>query len=270
MSKRKVLNLSEKIEIIECIDTSPHTRKKEIAARYGIPVTTLCTIYGKKEEIFKQLKNNCINLNMKKLTHSSCPEVERALLDWYIKNHAENGNTKVSGPTLRNKALQLAKTLGKDTFKPSNGWIDRFKMRHNLSAKRGHKKKCSLSKELASFSETPVEYFESNVVWKNLSNPVMELTEMKYAVTSDSEHLSNASVASSGEYHLHNDLYHADKTNCRDSQIKHCKEFSSHVNSTHSSHQVLSRIGEISDSGDISRAFNLILKYVKESKNISE
>ena len=42
-------------------------------------------------------------------------------------------NIPISGPLIQEKALSFAKYLKKDGFKDSNGWLDRFKIRHSSS-----------------------------------------------------------------------------------------------------------------------------------------
>ena len=38
-----------------------------------------------------------------------------------------------SGPLVQEKALSFAKSLNKDGFKASNGWLNKFKTRHSIS-----------------------------------------------------------------------------------------------------------------------------------------
>jgi hypothetical protein len=39
----------------------------------------------------------------------------------------------VTGPLLQEKALKFARELGNDTFKVSNGWLESFRLRHNIT-----------------------------------------------------------------------------------------------------------------------------------------
>jgi hypothetical protein len=41
-------------------------------------------------------------------------------------------NVPINGPTLREKANQIALRLNIDNFKASNGWLHRFKLRHDV------------------------------------------------------------------------------------------------------------------------------------------
>jgi hypothetical protein len=66
------------------------------------------------------------------------PQVDQALWAWC--EHVINSKGYLSDDVLINKALKFAERFGvnKDTFKASNGWLQRFKDRHNLKLKALH------------------------------------------------------------------------------------------------------------------------------------
>lgn len=195
--KRRMLSISEKIELIKLLENSSK-RKKDIASKFGIPVNTVCSIYANRERILQQSQTGFTNLNCKRIRASSYPDVEQRLLDWYIKNYASKTDGHVSCQALRMMALQVAKSLGHDNFSASNGWIERFKVRHNLKFRKNKNKK-SISNNTSTFdnnvsfdsnksdisqngNSSEMESFyhvKSNLVWENVSNPVMELIEVK-------------------------------------------------------------------------------------------
>ena len=47
----------------------------------------------------------------------------------------KNQNIPLSGPLIQEKALETANSLGISNFNSSNGWLDRFKTRHNIIGK---------------------------------------------------------------------------------------------------------------------------------------
>lgn len=130
--KRRILSISEKVELIKLMEEKPKN-KRAVAAKFGIPLNTVATIYASRERILAKCKGDYTNMNLKRLRPSTYPDIEESLLDWYIENHA---NRHISCLTLRAKALQVAKYLGYDNFTASNGWIERFKTRHNLKFQR--------------------------------------------------------------------------------------------------------------------------------------
>jgi hypothetical protein len=47
-------------------------------------------------------------------------------------------NTPISGPLLQERALIYAQSVGNDSFKASNGWLEKFKGRHHVKWARLH------------------------------------------------------------------------------------------------------------------------------------
>ena len=56
--------------------------------------------------------------------------VDNAVYEWYCL--ARERLVPVSGPMLQAEALLLAKELGNESFKASNGWLQSLKQRHNI------------------------------------------------------------------------------------------------------------------------------------------
>ena len=50
-------------------------------------------------------------------------------------------NAVLSGPLVLEKAAQFAVSLGVDNFSASGGWLERFKLRHNITFARIHGEK---------------------------------------------------------------------------------------------------------------------------------
>ncbi|UYV81600.1 hypothetical protein LAZ67_20001670 [Cordylochernes scorpioides] len=64
------------------------------------------------------------------------PEIEEALFRWIRQANAMK--LAINGNILKEKAILLALKMGQDNFEASNGWLDRFKARRNISFKRLH------------------------------------------------------------------------------------------------------------------------------------
>uniref|UniRef100_T1JMU9 HTH CENPB-type domain-containing protein n=1 Tax=Strigamia maritima TaxID=126957 RepID=T1JMU9_STRMM len=137
--RRRALSLETKAEIIREVESTKR-QKNEIAKEYGISQSTLSTIYKNKDKIMNQYK--CHNISLKRVRTSSIGEVEDSVLRWY--RDACSKNASVSGPMVKTKAKELAQVLGRNEFKASNGWLERFKSRHNIHFKAGGKDKSSI------------------------------------------------------------------------------------------------------------------------------
>ncbi|XP_063243689.1 tigger transposable element-derived protein 4-like [Bacillus rossius redtenbacheri] len=151
---RNTLSIEDKIKIIEKFDKHVGTRVV-LAKELNIPVSTLNTI----------IKNRCsIEANAaqcgpsakkrKYVKDSTFKELESLLYEWFIC--ARSSNLPINGNVLREKAKVIALRLGIDDFSASNGWIDRFRQRHNVV----YKVVCGESKSVDE---------ETADVWKNTS-----------------------------------------------------------------------------------------------------
>ncbi|XP_060844196.1 tigger transposable element-derived protein 6-like [Rhopalosiphum padi] len=59
--------------------------------------------------------------------------VDKVTFEWFCR--ARSYNLPVSGPLLQEKAREVANEVGLENFKASNGWLQKFRERHNISFK---------------------------------------------------------------------------------------------------------------------------------------
>ncbi|KAF8763909.1 Tigger transposable element-derived protein 4 like protein [Argiope bruennichi] len=132
--KLKVLNLSDKVNLILELEKSPHIKKKILAKKYGIPPNTLSTILKNKTIILERYASN-VNPKCKRLKACGFPQIESALISWCQSYRMECGNIPISGIMLREKAMDFAKEMGAEEFKASSGWLEKFKARYKIVLK---------------------------------------------------------------------------------------------------------------------------------------
>lgn len=110
--------------------------KTQIAKDYKIPMSTLCTWIKRSEEIKDKYLSGEVGPQRKKSRGSKFPEVERALLDWYVT--LRRSNFPISGEMMRSQARSIAANLNipESEFDCSNGWLERFKGRHRIAFRR--------------------------------------------------------------------------------------------------------------------------------------
>ncbi|GBN19373.1 Serine/threonine-protein kinase PINK1, mitochondrial [Araneus ventricosus] len=125
-SKRKILNLKEKIDVLE-VTEKEKLSFRSLAERSHVGIMQISELLKDKEGIQKMwVLNSNENLKFRKTETS---EIE--LLKWFRSAHAEN--IPVSGVLLQEKARELGESLGLETFKASNGWLEKFRTCHNIS-----------------------------------------------------------------------------------------------------------------------------------------
>lgn len=130
-TKRKELSLGEKIELIKA-SNEQSLSQRDLGTKFGISKTQVQGILKRKAEIMGAYGSNC-NLAAKRMCyHNSQSDIDELTWRWF--QGVRSKNTPVSGPLIQEQARIYAEQLHKDDFKASNGWLSRFKIRHNISS----------------------------------------------------------------------------------------------------------------------------------------
>ena len=126
--KRKHTELSDKYHALMAIENG--TKKQiEISKELGVKECTVSQWVSNKAKIIKLYENGKISLTSKKCRFSKNIEVDEALLEWFKNARAKN--LPITGNILSAKAEDFAALLQVD-FKITNGWLHRFKKRHDI------------------------------------------------------------------------------------------------------------------------------------------
>lgn len=127
---RKVLTLNERVEVLRLVESGTSYRK--VANIFQVGRTQISNIVKRKEEILEDYSNKVPgNRKSRKKGLLRNLDVNELCYGWYKEACAEG--VTVTGALLQKKALEFAKAANNDTFKASNGWLDRFRTRHNIS-----------------------------------------------------------------------------------------------------------------------------------------
>lgn len=73
------------------------------------------------------------NPHAKRLKKSTNEDVNELTWQWFVS--ARSKNMIITGPLLQAKALAIAKELDIKSFKASNGWLEKFRVRNNINFK---------------------------------------------------------------------------------------------------------------------------------------
>jgi hypothetical protein len=122
--KRRIYNKSCKIKYNALKELEKGTAPKDVAAMFKVPSSTLSTWKKNKEKIFKQFNNGQIS---KRVKPEKFEQVNKAVHKWLLMLRSEN--IPISGPMLKEKALEFAKELGVESFQASEGWLTKWKNR---------------------------------------------------------------------------------------------------------------------------------------------
>ena len=130
---RKELTLDQKVELIKVHDKSKKSLR-HLADQFNIGKTSVQNILKRKAEVLDAYEEN-VSGDRKRAKVYVTPNEELNIKTWEWFQKIRGQNLPVSGPTIQEQALIFSKDLGLDSFKASNGWLESFKKRHNISCK---------------------------------------------------------------------------------------------------------------------------------------
>ncbi|XP_007890259.1 tigger transposable element-derived protein 4 [Callorhinchus milii] len=129
MPPRKELSLRERVDLIKNSRGKSH---RELAVIYGIGRTQVGSILKRKAEYMTAFEENQRPDRKRVCLNSQYEDIDKLTWKWFQR--ARGLNMPVSGPMIQEIALIFAASLGKPAFKASNGWLGRFKSRHNIGS----------------------------------------------------------------------------------------------------------------------------------------
>ncbi|KAK0065148.1 tigger transposable element-derived protein 4 [Biomphalaria pfeifferi] len=145
---RKDLTLAEKIGFLDKIKQLPsHTTQRQLVEITGLPKTTVARLM-KQENQLRENWARCqgrLGTSQKRKREGKDPDVEEALAGWFAMVTGQG--LRVSGPLLKCKAEEIARNLGHDSFKATEGWLSRWKTRHEIKLRKAHGEKADCASE---------------------------------------------------------------------------------------------------------------------------
>ncbi|XP_053406971.1 uncharacterized protein LOC123546025 isoform X12 [Mercenaria mercenaria] len=129
--KRNDLSLSDRIEVLKLLEQK--LSQVEIAKKLGCSQAQVSRISADRDKIKAKIKSTS-EPERKRQRFGKAVDVEQALSTWFTE--AKTQDLPISGPILEKKATELAKQLNKKDFKPSSGWLSRWKKRNSIVYKR--------------------------------------------------------------------------------------------------------------------------------------
>ncbi len=125
---RTALNLEQKVQVIKMSEGGSSARS--IAEKLNVGKTQIQSILKRKADVLSDYESNVAGERKRKMRKTGNEEINHLCWEWFCDATARRIN--VSGPLLKEKALQFANDLKIETFKASNGWLDAFVKRHNI------------------------------------------------------------------------------------------------------------------------------------------
>ena len=131
--KRNELSLQKKYELLQMAEKNPTLGVRKLAEYFSIGKTQASTILKNKITILESYEGNAssdICRSLKRARTSQFADVNDRLYDWYLM--AVHKNIYPDGPKICQKAKEIAQHLDISDFKASNGWLEKWKLKHNI------------------------------------------------------------------------------------------------------------------------------------------
>jgi hypothetical protein len=124
---RKSFSIKEKTSIIKEFESGK--KQAVICKERHLASSTLATILKNRDKIMCATSE--FSSKVKKLRYAKNDNLDKAVLTWFRVNR--ESNVPISGAILKEKAEQFSEKNGNSPeLKWSNGWLNRFKSRHNI------------------------------------------------------------------------------------------------------------------------------------------
>ena len=125
--KRKFASksITEKYKILKEVDKGNSCAF--VAKKRNIPKQTLSNWLKKKNQIYESA------MKRQRFRGSPYENIDEACYKWLVNTRGRS--IPISATVLKTKALYFAKELGCNDFSASDGWLDRWKKRKNVSFK---------------------------------------------------------------------------------------------------------------------------------------
>ena len=132
-AKRKLSTKLIKEKYAALKEVEGGSSKSQVAMKYGVPKNTLSTWIKNKERIFESMKTQGNKTKRMRLKEGTFAKLDELIFKWLLT--VRSRNVVVSASILKTKAKELAGKIDIEGFQASDGWLDRWKNRYNVSFK---------------------------------------------------------------------------------------------------------------------------------------
>ena len=131
-SKRKLNTKSIKIKYSTLKKVEDEKTKSQVGPKYGMQKNTLSTWLKNKKNIFEVTKkeNNSKRQPLRQVTFRN---LDQAMFKWLLV--VQSRIVAVSGLVIKSKAIEFSEKMNVENSKASDGWLDHWKKRLNVSFK---------------------------------------------------------------------------------------------------------------------------------------
>lgn len=133
LPKRRLLTLKEKMEVVDTLGRHKKLSVRDLAEKFNIGKTQAAAIVKNKDKIRSKWVAGENKHQKKSFLKGDGLSVDKMCFEWFARGRSKN--TNLTGPMVKARAKEIAKQLGYEGFKASNGWLQKWRIRHNISFK---------------------------------------------------------------------------------------------------------------------------------------
>ena len=133
-NKRKNISIDVKNEIIQL--KSQGLTVNDLCEKFGFSQSTISTIIKqeKAKKVTEEIESRQFGLAKNKMRKLDFPKIDEAMKKWFEKV-LNTKNATDDGPAMRRQAEKFSTMLNLNDFKASDGWLTKYKHRHNIVLK---------------------------------------------------------------------------------------------------------------------------------------
>ena len=131
-SKRKLNTKSIKDKYSALKEVEDGKIKPQVAEKYGLSKNILSTWLKNKDKIFEATKKRS-DSKRQQLRWSTFANLDQAMFKWLLV--VRSRDVAVLALVFKTKAIEFAEKMNVESFKTSDGWLDHWKKRFNVSFK---------------------------------------------------------------------------------------------------------------------------------------
>ncbi|CAF4851692.1 unnamed protein product, partial [Rotaria socialis] len=131
MATKHTLTLSEKVQLIR--ENENNTSYRTLADYYKISIGSVPNIIKSKAEYIENYEHNENSTKKRNFRDELNQQLDQKVYEWFAIQRSKN--IPISGPLIQAQAREIRRQLGganPDEFKASNGWLEKFRTRHNI------------------------------------------------------------------------------------------------------------------------------------------
>jgi predicted DNA-binding protein YlxM (UPF0122 family) len=130
MATKHTLTLSEKVQLIR--ENEENVSYRTLGENYKISIGSVSNIIKRKAEYIESYEQNEKSTKKRNFRDQFNQQLDQKVYEWFVIQRSKN--IPISGPLIQEQARQIRQQLSGDAdeFKASNGWLEKFRIRHNI------------------------------------------------------------------------------------------------------------------------------------------